>query len=68
MFEPHGLVSVHKQKLAKFNKVQMEFMIYTYISKCVMKCINYSLNFVVCNARQNGHGLGGWGSFLCRNF
>jgi len=66
--EPHGLVNVHNQKLAKFNQVQVEFMISTYISNCVMKRINYLLNFVVCNTGQHGHGLGGWGSVLRRNF
>jgi hypothetical protein len=68
MCQPHGLVSVHNQKLAKFNQAQVEFMISIYISNCMMKRINYLLNFVVCNTRQHDHGFGGWGSVLCRNF
>lgn len=68
MCQPHGLVSVHNQKLAKFNQMQVELMISAYISNCMMKHINYLLNFVVCNMRQHGHGFGGWGSVLCRNF
>jgi len=66
--EPHGLVRVHNQKLAKFNQVQVEFMISTYISNCVMKRINYLLNFVVCNTGQHGHGLGGWGFISLQEF
>jgi hypothetical protein len=43
--QPHGLVSFHNQKLAKFNQVQAEFMISTYISNDMVKriicCLQY---------------------------
>jgi hypothetical protein len=68
MCQPLGLVSVHNQKLAKFNQVQLEFMISTYIANYMFKHINYLLNSVVCNTRQHGHGVGGWDAVLCRNF
>jgi len=54
--------------MAKCSQVQVEFTISTYILNYMMKCINDLLNFVVCNSRQHGHGFGGWGSVLCRNF